>query len=220
MITVTDAIVTSPVRTVVSTTGLYDVLYRELTNCNGGIEKNLDPSIDTIQYLESYRYGNNKPLLCDIEMVFPLFLKQCDEDFEQIMMSPVKMCDNTQQYAILHIMGEKAAKHKVGNMYQRKCVGSTCHGVINTNDIFIDTEVRVIYEHFKIKQTPRQIANKIHTCQIYVHGVYLWTNGKVRKVEKACTSIMVDVHTPTDQMINNTNALEYISEHVKKFFQA
>lgn len=199
----------------VMVTGLYDALYREYVSTNAIPAKPDDMSV--IDYMESYTYGNGSKVLCNQQMIFPHFISQCDDVFEQLLMTPKPLsCDN--EIALLNVVGEKVAKHINGKTYTRHCVGSTCHGVINTDDIYLDTEIRVMYDYIKMEQSYKEIALKQQRWLVVVNGVYLWSNGKVKKIDKAETTFTLS--RPTSNPLSKKVTLRFIANKMREYLKA
>lgn len=215
MINVVDAVSNQCEHVNVMVTGLYDALYREYVSTNAIPEKSDDMSV--IDYMESYRYRNGVKVLCDQHMIFPHFINQCDDVFEQLLMTPKSLsCGN--EVALLNVVGEKVAKHINGKTYTRHCVGSTCHGVINTDDIYLDTEVRVMYDYIKMEQSYKEIALKQQRWLVVVNGVYLWSNGKVKKIDKAETTFTL--LRSTNNPLSKKVTLRFIASKMREYLKA
>lgn len=215
MIEVVDVISNRCEHVDVMVTGLYDALYREYVSTNAIPAKPTDMSV--IDYMESYTHSNGCKVLCDVQMIFPHFLNQCDEAFEQLLMTDTPLsCDN--EVALLNVVGEKVAVHRNGKTYTRHCVGSTNHGVINTDDIYLNTEIRVIFDYIKMEQSYKEIANKQQRWLIVVNGVYLWSNGKAKKIDKAESTFTVlrDTSNPLSKKIT----LRFIANKMREYLKA
>lgn len=215
MINVVDAVSNRCEHVDVMVTGLYDALYREYVSTNAIPAKPDDMSV--IDYMESYTHRNGSKVLCDQQMIFPHFISQCDDVFEQLLMTPKSLsCDN--EIALLNVVGEKVAKHINGKTYTRHCVGSTCHGVINTDDIYLDTEIRVMYDYIKMEQSYKEIALKQQRWLVVVNGVYLWSSGKVKKIDKAETTFKLS--RSTSNPLSKKVTLQFIANKMREYLKA